>query len=545
MVSKVGDIRAAEDGDGSPSRWQGGRVNKATADLCKKGALNSPREGAPGTGVFAAAEGDYACGASELSTLAMSSPGVAQLSTPSEGDDSGGLVTGAAAAAVAGASDISQWRSIQGSAAAASSSSSSPGKSAGPKAISQPGNVGAQIWRAVGGEEALNGKSGKPPDPRTMAVLKNLKSLLSSSELWQLRHGCDGSPTKQQANSTSSMSRNADLAATAADRAAGGGSPPRLLEASGIATASPNSLAVSSLSNSPSKAPNFAEAAVEALAAAKRAEASRLVVERLAEERLAAERILAERLQMEDQVAERLAAERVEGERFSAERVAAVTENERILNDRLQRCEAREVICEQQVAAEKGRAILLRSELDAARRQLEGKDREAKLADELKAREVHIAAKTQCLESMHEDARRELEALRLQNHVAEVDLGRSKSELATVNARQAVLEEELRLLKERPPKASKSGAQKRAADGKLLARYDLASRTAFVAQVSLTDEQKTKAPPATSTENGPEKSEQKQSSWLFWGCCSTTKASPSDAVNAAAPEPPSKPQPQS
>jgi len=507
----------------SPSRWQ----------------LRSKAE------PEAAAEGDDACGASELSTHAMSSPGVAQLSTPSEGDDSGGLVAMVVAGTGAPDSTVGQqplWR-LQGTGAAASSAPCSP-----TKGVAQQPGIGQKMWRAVGGDDVLTGRGGRAPDARTVGVLKNLKNLLSNDTFWQLRHS--GDKQVKVASAQPNQNNNLANAATAADRAAGGGGSPcrPMHEVTPLAAASPNSLAVSSLSSSPSKAPNFAEAAVEALAAAKRAEASRLVVERLAEERLAAERILAERLQMEDVAAERLSTERLEGERLSVERMAVAAENERVLNERLQRCEAREALCEQQVAAEQGRAVLLRAELEAARRELECRDKEAKLAEELKAREVHIAAKTQCLESMHEDAQREIEALRLQHHVAEVDLGRSRSELATTTARQKVLEEEIRLLKERPPKALKPGAQKRAAGGKLLDRYELASRTAFAAQASVGEvvhEAKVLHNQSAAEAQGgssvhPEK---KQSSWLFWGCCSTTKASPNVAVNAAAPEFPSnKPQ---
>lgn len=284
---------------------------------------------------------------------------------------------------------------------------------------------------------------------------------------------------------------------------------------------------------------------MEALAEAKRAEASRLVVERLAEERLAAERILAERLQMEDHAAERLATENIEGARYSAERRVAGVEHERVLKECLLRCEEKEALCEQAVAAEQGRVSLLRAELDAARREMESRDKESKLSDELKAREVHFSAKTQCLESMHEDAQREVEALRLQHHVAEVEAGRSRSELATINARQKVLEEELRLLKERPPKAPKPGTQRRAAGGKLLDRHELASRSAFAAQAHPHHDGEVQALQKPKVEGGQEavdsaSGEPEKSSWFFWGCCSATKASPSNPISAAAPEPPSK-----
>merc|ERR1711935_454978 len=159
----------------------------------------------------------------------------------------------------------------------------------------------------------------------------NLKGLLCASEIWKLRHS-DDKPQAALPNGNGITN-----AATAADRAAGGGRSPLQY------AASPSSLAVSSiLSPSPSKAPNFAEAAVDALAAAKRAEASRLVVERLAEQRLAAERMLSERGQTEDVAAERMTRECYEGERLSAARLAAVAENESMMADRLMRCEQRE-----------------------------------------------------------------------------------------------------------------------------------------------------------------------------------------------------------
>lgn len=311
-----------------------------------------------------------------------------------------------------------------------------------------------------------------------------------------------------------------------------GGSPERPEAAA--ASASPDSLILSSFSNSPARMQNSAEAAVEALAAAKRAEASRLVVERMAEER-----ILAGRLQIEDVAAERLATERLEDERIAAERIAAAAENERMMADRLQRCEAREACAEQRVAAEQSRVCLLRADLEAARRELEsrekGKGNHVKLAEEFKAREVRIAAQTQCLETMHEDAQREVEKLRLQHHVVEVDLGRKHAELTDTKARQKVLEEELRLLKERPPKAPKSGAQRRAAGGKLLDRHELASRTAFAAKATAEEDVK---PVEAEDVRAAGKAE---SSWGFFGCCSTTKAGTTSTVSAKAPEQASRP----
>jgi hypothetical protein len=393
--------------------------------------------------------------------------------------------------------------------------------------------IGQKLWRAVGGEAAINSaETDGNSDPRTIAVLKNLKGLLWSSEIWQIRHSCD----KDATDMASPIKSTASTAATAK-----GGSPART-KPDATTSASPNSLNTYSMSNSPSKAPNFAEAAVEALAAAKRAEASRLVVERLAGERLAAEQLLAKRLQLEDFAADRLTSECAEGERLSAERMAAMAENERVMADRVARCEAREAACEQQVAAEQSRIVLLRAELESSRRDGQSRNTEAKLAEALKAREVHHTAKAQCLESMHEDAQREIEKLRLQHHVSEVDLGRCRSELTACLARQKVLEEELRLLKERPPKGSKSGsAQKRVAGGKLLDRSDLASRVHYEASAPQNDsvhEAKVFTRKVSGSGTELNAAPPPQSSWFF-GCCSTAaKASPSPPVNAAAPEKP-------
>lgn len=512
---------------------------RAVGETCKKGAScewcggshQDCAAGIDGTrlcvhssctrGGFTAA-GDNACGASDASTLAMSTPGFAQLSTPSEGDDSGGAIP---------LGSSLYLRGMQAGSAAAAASSSPSSKAASV-------NIGAQMWQAVGGDDALNGRAGRAPDRQVAGVLGNLKSLLLSNEIWQIRHSDD----KQVQAATASRWPSA---ATAADRAAGGGGSPLRPQAMGASAASPSSI----LSSSPSKAPNFAEAAVEALAAAKRAEASRVVVERLAEERLIAERILVERLQTEGICADRLNSEQLEGTRLSAERMVAAVENERVLNERLQRCEAREAFCEQQVAAEQSRVVLLKAELDASRRMMECRDKDTNLAEAMKVREVHHNAKTQCLESMHEDARREIEALRLQHQLAEVDLGRSKTELAATNTRQKVLEEELRLLKERPPKAGKTTTQRRAANGKLLDRYDLASRTAFASQANPADADQLKAQNQKIHEGSPSleaagkgvNGQPEQKGGWFWGCCSTERASPSGPINSNAPERPTKP----
>lgn len=461
---------------------------------------------------FPATEGDYACGASELSTRAMSSSGLAQLSTPSEADDFGAMMgTGI------GAPDQQALWAAQGSTAAGSRAPPpwSAAKSTVPTTPTISSEIGNQIWRAVGGDGVLIRSRNGSSDHRTTDIFRNLRGMLATREVW---NSPDIGDKQVQKRSPSNRINRA------------GGSPDRPEPATGWA--SPDSLTVSSFSNSPARTQNSAEAAVEALAAAKRAEASRLVVERLAEER-----ILAGRLQIEDFAAERLATERLEGERLAAERIAAATEKERLMADRLQRCEAREACCEQQVAAEQSRVCLLRADLEAARRELESREKgnHAKLAEEFKAREVHTAAKTQCLETMHEDAQREVETLRLQHHVVEVDLGRKQTELAATNARQKVLEEELRLLKERPPKAPKSGAQRRAAGGKLLDRHELASRTAFAAKAEAAQDGK---PAEAGDVHAAGKAE---SSWLLFGCCSTTKAGTTSTVSAKAPEPPSRP----
>lgn len=441
-------------------------------------------------GTLPSQDGD--CGASELSTLAMSSPGVAQLSTPSEADSYANAPSALLNAGIAGLGSLLDASQAAFSRAAASTATASSAPATlGPEKARDNHPGGDVIWHAFGGEGALNAAA--PTDVRTAKILGNLKNLLIAREEWAK----EDESSKGETRRTKSPSR----------------------QAGGFG-----------LSDSPAKS-NYAEAAVEALAQAKRAEASRLVVERLAEQRSCAARV-ADSLQIEDLDAERLVAEKLVGDRMSAERQAQTTENERLLAGRLQRLEAREGIMEQQLAAEQSRVNMLRADLELARRELENRDHGNKLAEELKAREVHIAAKTQCLESMHEDAQREIETLKLQHHVVEVENGRSRSELAATAIRQKVLEEELRLLKERPPKAPKPGTQRRAAGGKLLDRHDLASRTAFA----------TKAAGSNAGEDHPSVAEKahEEGSWFF-GCCSASKASPASTVNAKAPERPSKP----
>lgn len=445
-------------------------------------------------GALPSQDGD--CGASELSTLAMSSPGVAQLSTPSEADSYANAPTALLNAGIAGLGSLLDASQAAFSRAAASTAtaSSAPGTNSpeNRRQKNEDNHPGGEIiWHAFGGESALSAAA--PANLRTAKILGNLKNLLIAREEW----------AKEDESSKGEWRRTK--------------SPSRPAGGFGV-------------SDSPTKC-NYAEAAVEALAQAKRAEASRLVVERLAEQRSCAARV-ADSLQIEDLDAERLVAEKLVGDRMSAERRAQTTENERLLAGRLQRLEAREGIMGQQLAAEQSRVNMLRADLELARRELENRDHGNKLAEELKAREVHIAAKTQCLESMHEDAQREIETLKLQHHVVEVENGRSRSELAATAIRQKVLEEELRLLKERPPKAPKPATQRRAAGGKLLDRHDLASRTAFA----------TKAASSNAGEDHPAVAEkaQEESSWFF-GCCSASKASPASTVNAKAPERPNKP----
>jgi|Transcript_78033 hypothetical protein len=291
------------------------------------------------------------------------------------------------------------------------------------------------------------------------------------------------------------------------------------------------------------------QAALETVAAAKRAEASRLAAERIGEERSAAERILVERLQREEVCAERLTTERLEAERLSMERVAAAAENERMMAERLQRVEAREALYEQQMAAEQSRVVLLRAELEAARREMESREKEVKLAEELKAREVHIVARTQCLESIHEDARREIESLRLQRHIAEVDLGRSRAELEKANARQKVLEEELRLLKERPPKVTwKPAGAKKLGFSKVLDRHDLASRCSFEERRESMDRSSSKDPVKSLAKPGmplaqARAAEKTEASWTLFGCCSSpsNEGVRKEKVSANAPESLAKP----
>jgi len=282
--------------------------------------------------------------------------------------------------------------------------------------------VGEKLWAVLGGEDVLNANIGKPQDTRCVSVLKNLKNLLTNTDIWALRHNDDWKMQAQLAQSSEFL----NAPARAADRAAGGGGM-----------------------------------------------------------------------------------------------------QENAMFDQLVRCEAREAFCEQQMLAEQSRVMLLRKELDDSRREVEMMGGHTVIHAELKAREVQFAAKAQCLESMHEDAQREIETLRLQHHVAEVDLGRSRSELVAIKDRQKVLEEELRLLKERPPKAPKPQTQRRASGGKMLDRHDLASRTIFAAQVGLADDDTQPA----EADSGQLEVESK-ASWFSFGCCSATKASPSKPIKS-------------
>jgi hypothetical protein len=354
-------------------------------------------------------------------------------------------------------------------------------------------SMGQQIWRAVGGDAALS--SSKSLDPQTSAVLINLKGLLSSSRLWQIRHSDEGASASYSLPSAGPNDKL--IGATAADRAAGGGSslPWRLqdsaLAAAGITFGSSFQKEVQiggmSFFSTPSKASASADSA------------------------------------------QRLAAERLE-----SERLGVTTDNERALVERLRRCEAREAYCEQRVAVEQSRVAILSADLQVARQELEAREKESKAAEDLRARELQTMARMQCLESMHEDVQREMEAVKLQRHVTEVDLSRTRSELLATTTQQKALEHELQSLKERPPKGPKPACQKRAAGGKLLDRFDLASRSTLFASPGSESSHLAQKLPQTPKSSTP---------GMFWGCCSgTTKASKdqSDSIKAKAPEPASK-----
>jgi hypothetical protein len=277
-------------------------------------------------------------------------------------------------------------------------------------------------------------------------------------------------------------------------------------------------------------------AALATVAAAKRTEAARRAAEGIGEERPAAES-LADRLQREEMCAG-LTTERLES---SFDRFAAAAEGERMMAEQLQRVEAREALYEQQVATEQSRVVLLRAELEAARREIESREKEVKVAEDLKNREVHLVARTQCLESIHEDARREIESLRLQRHIAEVELGRSRADLERANARQKVLEEELRLLKERPPKvASKSASSKRAACNNVVDRHHLANRCSFedAKERAVSKDPSSKpAPQRAVNKDAVRPSEKAEASWSFFSCCSrpSNEGVRKEVLNATAP----------
>merc|ERR1719453_1321973 len=126
--------------------------------------------------------------------------------------------------------------------------------------------VGQQLWAALGGEDVLKANIGKSQDTRCVSVLKNLKNLLTNTDIWALRHNDDWKMQAQLAQTSEFV----NAPARAADRAAGGGGIP-----------------------------------------------------------------------------------------------------ESAMFDHLVRCEAREAFCEQQMLAEQSRVMLLRSELEASRRELE------------------------------------------------------------------------------------------------------------------------------------------------------------------------------
>jgi hypothetical protein len=232
----------------------------------------------------------------------------------------------------------------------------------------------------------------------------------------------------------------------------------------------------------------------------------------------------------EELAAERLTSEHSEAQRRSAETVAACQEKIQESEARMQRVEE---MYQQQVASEVSRNTILRGELDALRRELETREKEAKLAEEHKKNEMISIAQKNVLGMSVQDKEREIEGLKTQHRIMEVELQRSKEELEKAGTRNKILEEELRLLKERPPKASsKAGVSKRLNSGNILERHDLANRAAAGVEGTKPGDK----------EGRPTETEQR-STGSFWGCCSPAPQGPGkEVVDASAPRNPAKPQ---
>mmetsp|Transcript_77902 Transcript_77902/g.147124 ORF Transcript_77902/g.147124 Transcript_77902/m.147124 type:complete len:371 (+) Transcript_77902:95-1207(+) len=241
---------------------------------------------------------------------------------------------------------------------------------------------------------------------------------------------------------------------------------------------------------------------------------------------VAAEELAAERSKVERLTAERAAAERLASERQVAERRAA---------ERLTQAEAREAAFEKQIAAEKVRVAELSAELEKSRREVQAKREEADnagaLVKELRAREQQILAHAQSLESCHKDAKNQVETLKFQHHLVEVDLNRNKVQLDAAVERQKILEEELRLLKEPLPMSLPMAALQvgRNKPPALLARHGMASRAAF----DQTHNQHHRGPAEVREQTGSPKkpAPPPPASRSFFACCSPSTAEKSGTIS--------------
>lgn len=178
----------------------------------------------------------------------------------------------------------------------------------------------------------------------------------------------------------------------------------------------------------------------------------------------------------------------------------------------------------------------LRRELDDARRELKERQDESDLVAELRAREAvltsqvcelqmreaHVVASAQSWERAHERARRELEILRLEQHIAQIDVRRAASEMEAAAVRQKDLEEELAAARKvrqasssRSSKANKdrerqSGRKAVAStSGAILDRHLLAYRSSLQQDRDIGS----KEPKA--------KVQEDSSSWFGFGCCTS------------------------
>jgi len=117
----------------------------------------------------------------------------------------------------------------------------------------------------------------------------------------------------------------------------------------------------------------------------------------------------------------------------------------------------------------------LKQELQSASDDLAAASGDAILVKELRSREVKLEGdlnsvrlkhsqnelKVAELEAAREQAQHQVDSLKLEKHLIEVDLERAKAEISTANSRHRSLEEELRVLKQKPPVAAYSAGPPR------------------------------------------------------------------------------------